>query len=505
MSEAHSNINVSYWVESTSTPERPPLEGDVRVDVAIVGAGIVGLTAARTLKRAGRTVAVIEMDRVCRGVTGYTTAKVTSGHGLIYQKIEKEHGLDKARGYAAANQNALELMARWIEEDDIDCDFERRSNYVYAESDQKLQSVEKEVDAARRAGLDVSFVEDLDLPFEIAGAVRLDNQAQFHPRKYLARFANEIDGDGSTIFENSRVTSLSEGEPCTVVTSAGRVTASHVILATHYPFWDRGLFFPRVHQQRSYAVAGPIGQSQPDGMYISADQPTRSIRTIPNGDETLLMVGGNGHTVGQRYDTDGCYRDLEQWMSDRFGVSEVSYRWSTQDGVSVDTLPYVGTARHGTDRVFTATGFGKWGITNGTQAAEIICDAILERPNAFASLFDPHRVTVLASAFKFSQENAKVGVHWVRDRIKHPQEGSFDDLEPGQAAVRHAGIGQIAAYRDEHGRMHAVSATCTHLGCIVTWNEAEKSWDCPCHGSRFDYDGKVLHGPAVKDLEKKQP
>ena len=504
MSEAHSRINVSYWVDSTDPEPHPALQGDIEVDVAIVGAGIVGLTAARILKRAGKKVAVIEMDRMVRGVTGYTTAKVTSGHSLLYQQLESKHGEEAARSYAAANQEALEQMARWIEEDGIDCDFERRPNFVYSETDSEKSSIEKEVEAAQRAGLAVSLVTETNLPYQVSAAVRLDDQAQFHPRRYLLHFAKEIAGDGSHIFENSRVVDVSEGDRCEVKTKGGTVRAGHVILATHYPFWDRGLFFPRVHPKRSYAVAGPIdASSAPDGMFISVDEPTRSIRTIPDGDRTLLMVGGNGHSTGQKYDTENEYKDLERWMTERFGVSEVTHRWSTQDGVTVDLLPYAGTARRGTERIFTATGFGKWGMTNGTAAASVIADAILGKTNKYASLYDPHRVTVTASAGKFATENAKVARHMVGDRIKHPQGGAFDDLAPGQAAVQHVGLGQVAGYRDEDGKLHAVSAVCTHLGCIVTWNGAEKSWDCPCHGSRFDTEGKVLHGPALKDLEKK--
>jgi nitrite reductase/ring-hydroxylating ferredoxin subunit len=349
------------------------------------------------------------------------------------------------------------------------------------------------------------LVRELDLPYEIAGAVALGDQAQFHPRKYLAAFAARIKGDGSHIFEGSRVTDVREGTPCAIQTSGGRVLARDVILATHYPFWDRGLFFPRVHPKSSYAIAGPIEASEaPSGMYISVDQPSRSIRTIPDGDRMLLMVGGNGHATGQNYDTEKEYHDLELWIRERFGITEVTHRWSTHDGVTVDLIPYAGTARRGTEHVYTATGFGKWGMTNGTAAALVICDQILGRANDFSSLFDPHRMTTRGSASKLITENAKVARHWFGDRVKHPQSGAFDDLGPGKAAIKNVGLGQVAGYRDGDGKLHTVSATCTHLGCIVTWNGAEKSWDCPCHGSRFDHEGRVLHGPAIKDLEKKE-
>ena len=239
-------------------------------------------------------------------------------------------------------------------------------------------------------------------------------------------------------------------------------------------------------------------------MYISSDSPTRSIRTVDDGERTLLLIGGNGHAVGQKYDTDKDYEDLEGWTKQRFEISEITHRWSTQDGSTVDMLPYAGTARRSSKHVYTATGFGKWGMTNGTAGAIVITDAILGTDNKFSSLFNPHRATVKASAKKFATENAKVAQHWFGDRLAHSQRGPFDELKAGEASVTRVGMGQIAAYRDEGGTLHAVSAVCTHLACIVAWNPAEKSWDCPCHGSRFDTEGRVLHGPAVKDLEQKK-
>ena len=504
MSEAHSPVNVSYWIDSTEAAGYPPLEGDVEVDVAIVGAGIVGLSAAWLLKQAGRTVAVVEMDRVARGVSGYTTAKITTGHGLIYHRLEGRHGADAAAAYAEANQAGLDLLALWVEKEGIECDFERRDNFVYSETLEGVDQIKEEVVAEQRAGLDASFVTDTSLPFDVTGALRLPDQAQFHPRKYLLHLASLVTGDGSSIYENSPVTGIDEGEPCVVEGEGGRVLATDVIMATHYPFLDRGLFFPRIHQKRSYAIVGPAPGDAPDGMFISADSPTRSIRTIPDEERTLLLIGGNGHATGQNNETEEEYRDLTQWAGERFALKEPTHRWSSQDGSTVDMLPYVGTARRTSKRVYTATGFGKWGMTNGTVAAAVVTDAILGQENRFAPLFDPHRVTVSASAGDFLKENLKVAKHFVQDRVLHPQRKPFDELGPGDAAVERVGLGQVAAYRDEAGVLHAVAAECTHLGCVVRWNGAERSWDCPCHGSRFDHEGKVLHGPATRDLEQKE-
>ncbi|MGH2693758.1 MAG: NAD(P)/FAD-dependent oxidoreductase [Actinomycetota bacterium] len=355
--------NVSYWVQSEKISRYPVLERDLEVDVAIIGAGIVGITAATLLKRAGKRVVVVEMDGVGRGVTGYTTAKVTSGHNLIYGRLERDHGKDAARDYASANEAGLEHILRSVADENIDCDIEHKTNYVYCEDPEDAEAIEKEVETAKRTGLPVSLVTETSLPYPIAAAIRYDRQAQFHPVKYLAHFARQIPGDGSDLFERTRVTGVGEGDPCEVRTAGGTIRSEQVIVATNYPFLDRGLLFPRIHPQRSYAVAAPIKSSDaPDGMFITSTEPTRSIRTIPDGNRTLLLVGGEGHNVGHDYDTRGRYAALERWTTERFGIDNFKYRWSAQDGVSVDGLPFVGTYRRGATRVFIATAFanGEW-------------------------------------------------------------------------------------------------------------------------------------------------
>jgi glycine/D-amino acid oxidase-like deaminating enzyme/nitrite reductase/ring-hydroxylating ferredoxin subunit len=495
--------HVSYWVESTPEVAFEPLGSDLRVECLVVGAGITGLTTAFLLQRAGRDVAVIDMDGIARGVSGYTTAKVTALHGQTYSRLVDKHGVEAAASYADANQSALRLVASFVREHDIDCDFEVKANYTYCEDPSDLAQIEAEADAASRAGLPVELVHETALPFPVAGAVRLGDQAQFHPRKYLLHLVRELERGGCLFFDDTRATGVSDGAPCEVETTGGKVTADHVVVATHYTFLDRSMMFPRVHPKRSYAVAGPVPQGNvPDGMYLSTE-PAWSVRTIRAGDETLVLAGGSGHNVGQHHDTEERYRSLEAWARDKLGMTEVRSRWSTQDGSSVDGLPYVGRLTPLSRHVFTATAFGKWGMTNGTAAAMIMSDLILGNDNAWTSLFDPHRATLKASAAKLAQENVKVAGHWFGDRIKHPQAGVPGDLAPGEAAVSGTGAGQVAVYRDERGELHKVSAVCTHLGCIVAWNNAETTWDCPCHGSRFDVDGKVIQGPAVKDLEKK--
>jgi glycine/D-amino acid oxidase-like deaminating enzyme/nitrite reductase/ring-hydroxylating ferredoxin subunit len=496
--------HASVWIETgPQQPQLPNLEQDLRADVAVLGAGIVGLTTALLLAEAGVDVIVLEANQVARGVSGYTTAKVSSQHGLIYDRLRSSFGADGARTYGQANEAALAWIAERVERDGIDCDFRRQASYAYVTSSGKRSQIEDEVEAAREAGLPATLVEQTPLPFPVEAAVRFDDQAEFHVRKYLLALVEQLRAnDRCRIFENSHAVEVDTDEHCVVKTPGGRVTADQVVVATHYPFLDRSLAFARVHPQRSYALACRIVGDPPPGMHISGDQPTRSVRAIPLDGEELLLVGGEGHKPGTGGDTEQRYLRLEAFAREHWTVVSVDYRWSSQDNVTVDHLPYVGPLTPRSDRIFMATGFAKWGITNGTAAATMLSDRLLGRDNPWAPLFDPNRFTPRASATSFVKENADAGLHFVGDRLRKLGSRSIHDLERGEGdIVEHEGK-KVAGYRDEDGHLVAVSTRCTHLGCQVNWNRAEKSWDCPCHGSRFAPDGAVLHGPAVHRLQR---
>ena len=497
-------MSSSLWIESTAETDYPPLQGTVDVDVAVLGAGITGVTAATLLKRAGKTVALVDSKRVVRGVTGHTTAKLTSGHGLIYTALAKTFGPEGARGYAESNEAAIQLVTGLAKEFGIDCDLERRANLVYTEKADEVGQLEEEVEAASRAGLSVSYVTNTDLPFPIAAAIRLEDQAQFHPRKYLLPLVEAVAGDGSHVFEQTRALDVQQDDGCRVETDRGPIVARDVIVATHIPFLDRGLFFAKEHPQRSYAIAVPLGNTRvPEGMYINVSPPTRSIRTAPFEGGRLLLLGGEGHKPGEEPDTERRYRNLEEFARDAFGIADAPiHRWSTQDYATVDRLPYIGRLTRRSEHILVATGFGKWGMSNGTVAAQVLTDAIVGRPSPWASLYNAKRVKPVASARKFTLENAKVATHWVGDRA---QAQPLEELQPGEGGIVKANGRRMAAYRDKAGTVHAVSPACTHLGCYVQWNSAEMSWDCPCHGSRFGTDGSVIQGPAVKDLRQITP
>ena len=493
----------SPWLDGPARPAYEPLAGDVRTQVAVVGAGITGLSTALLLAEAGRDVTVVEMDRVGAGATGYTTAKVSSQHGLVYAQLERKHGEDKARVYAQANEAALALIARWVEERSIDCAWRRRPAYAYVLSEGERDRVEEELEAAARLGLPAQLVDETPLPYPVAGAVRFDNQAEFDAYLYVAALARAVEAAGGTIVEGTRATGLSEGSPQRLETDRGVVEADHVVIANHYPFLDRALVFPRATAQRSYSIAARIEGEPPEGMFISAEGPTRSIRAAPRPDGELLLVGGEGHKVGQDGPTAERYEALERFAREHWDVTSVDYRWSTQDAIPADKMPLIGKLTPLSKRAWMATGFAKWGMTNGTAAAMLLADEISGEGSPWAETFDPGRLRPRASLPSLVKENANVGLHFVGDRVRELRPRSLDDLAPGEGAiVRHDG-GTVAAYRDEHGEVTAVSPTCTHLWCRVHFNDAERSWDCPCHGSRFAIDGTVIEGPAVHDLERR--
>ena len=488
----------SLWLERSPGADYPSLDGEREFDVAVLGAGIAGVSLALALVEAGMRVGLLEAGTVAGGASGNSTAKVSSLHALTYGQLAGRQGTDVARAYGEANEGGLAAIAKRVEELAIDCDFERRDNFTYALDASELPQLEREAEAAAAAGLPASLVRETELPFPVAGAVKFADQAQFDPVPYLHALAARFVELGGELFEHSPATGVSDGEPCAVKVRGGHtVRAGHVAVTTHFPFLDRGLYFARMHPERSYVLACRIRGEAPKGMYLSTESPAHSIRQIPDPGGELLMVGGESHKTGQG-DSAESFRRLAAWAESNWAVESFDYRWATQDPIPVDSVPFIGRLQPFSERLLVATGFRKWGFAAGAISASILADRIQGRENRWADTFDPARIRPRASAGSFAKENANVGVHFFADRLD--RRGSAEELAPGEGALIGDGLGQLAVSRDEAGALAAVSARCTHLGCIVKWNSAERSWDCPCHGSRFAPDGKVLEGPAVDPL-----
>lgn len=495
--------HTSLWIGTTPQTNYPSLGNDMAVDVAVIGGGIVGLTTALLLKRSGASVAVLESKRIAEGVTGHTTAKITSAHGLIYHYLLQHVKEERARQYADANQAAIEFIASYLEENRIAADFHRTFACTYTLDDKEVRSIQTEVEAASELGLPVTYTESLPLPFSVRAAICYDNQAFFHPRKYLLAMAAQIPGDGSHIFEMTRAKDVEEGSPCRIMTGKGTVKADRVIVATNFPILNRGLFFAKMTPMRSYLMAVKIEGELPEGMYINTETPIRTLRKhVTDSGEALLLVGGENHETGHDSNTIERYQKAEAFARKHFNIQEIVYRWSTQDNRPVDRIPFVGRHSQLSHRVYLATGMQGWGMTNGTAAGMILSDQIAGRPNPWSSVYDPLRFTPFLSK-KFISQNIHIAKMFIVDHLPRGGKKSLSDLNPGEADVVEQDNESIAAFKDEQGQVHMVSPFCAHMGCKVSWNNAEESWDCPCHGSRYTHDGIVVHAPASGDLEKK--
>ena len=488
----------TYWSASAGATGFPPMSGDLAVDIAIIGGGIVGITTARLLKDAGLTVAVLEAHRVGGQVTGKSTAKISSQHGTIYQTLESKFGESQARLYGAAQEGAIRRIRELAAQHGIDCDLVEQSAYLYTRDAQGVAKLEKEFDAAQRLGLPATLVRQTDLPYPVLAALRFDAQAQFHPIKYVAGLARTLPGGGSHVFEH---TCVLDWEPQRIITQHGSVRARHVVMATHLPLGQVGLYYAQAYAQAEPVIAAPM-RRPPQGMYLSVDTPSHSLRTHTAAYGTVYAIAaGNSFKPGHTDDERQSFADLERWLLTSFDAAPVQYRWVNEDYSAMDGAPFIGWSSSPDDGYLVATGFNAWGITNGTVAAAVIADLVAGRESPWTDAFPPSRIKPLAGGPKFVQETLETAAHLVGGYLAR-RPTSYDELAPGDAAIMQIDGKKVAAYRDEAGALHAVSAVCTHMGCILGWNECDRTWDCPCHGSRFDLQGEVLHGPAVRPLAR---
>lgn len=494
----------SLWLDSNKkTNKFSSLTDDIETDICIIGAGIFGLTCAYYLSNLGFKVVVLEKDGIGEKTTGHTTAKITSQHSLFYDYLINSYGKKFASDYLKANEKAIKNIKQIIDTEKIKCDFEYQNSYVYTTDKSELKAIKKEVAAVESLGFPCEFVTKTGLPFEIEGAICFKNQAQFHPLKYLYGLCNAISSHGGEIYTNTVVTNAEKDLNSTYLVSANNysVRSKSVIIATHYPFINfPGLYFLKMYQSTSYIIAVDTKKTLFNGMYINDTNPIFSYRTVKYQGKELLLVGGGDHKTGQP----SCYKDtygiLEEEAKKFYPNCEVLYRWNTRDCISLDKIPYIGQYSTAMPNVFVGTGFKKWGMTLSNVAANIIVDIICGKTNKYAYLFTPSRLKPIKNRDEMKNILIQSTNSLVLDKFKSANL-SFDEIQNDSGSIIEINNEKIGIYKNPEGKIYAVKPICTHLGCLLSWNDIDKTWDCPCHGSRFDYQGKNMYEPAFKNLD----
>ncbi len=493
-----------YWRATESLPAFEALRKDEKADVVIVGGGITGITTAYLLVQEGLKVALIEADRLLNGTTGHTTAKITAQHHLIYDEFIQHFGQTTARLYYEANAEAMGHIRDMIGKHRIECDYSEQDAYLYATTEQSARKMEKEYRAYTTLSIAGELVDRIPFPIGITSALRMTGQAQFHPLKYLAHLVDALRKAGAHIYEHTVAVNVQEdgGETAVLTRDGHKITAKRVIACSHFPFYEgMGLYSARMYASRSYVLACKTTTQFPGGMYLCVDQPSRSLRSVSADGESLVLIGGDDHKAGQGKDTREHYKALEAFGEEVLGLDRIEYQWSTQDLITLDKMPYVGAITASRPDILIATGYRKWGMTNGTAAAHVLKDIVLGKDNPYIAMYSPSRFYADPSLKRFFVENFNVLKHLVKGKLEMP-DTSIGALSNDQGAVITLNGERKGAYRDPQGQLHVVDTTCTHVGCEVNWNAGDRTWDCPCHGSRFSYTGEVIEGPAEKPLQR---
>ncbi|BAU29578.1 glycine/D-amino acid oxidase-like deaminating enzyme [Aneurinibacillus soli] len=492
-----------YWRDAKGLPSFPKLNYDIKVETAIIGGGISGITTAYLLAKEGVKVALIDAGTLLNGTTGHTTAKITAQHDLIYHELMQTIGKEQAALYYQANTNALHFIKNTVAEHKIECDLTEEDAYIYTNSEEYVSKLHDEFTSYQEIGIDSEYVESIPLPLQTKAAIVMKKQAQFHPVAYLFSLVRFITEAGGAIYENTTAVDIEEGSQPKIITREGHtITCDNAIICSHFPFYDgSGFYFSRMYAERSYVLGIKIKQDYPGGMYLSAENPKRSLRyTMMNG-EKLVLLGGESHKAGQGICTFKHYEALQAFGAETFDIKEIPYRWSTQDLITLDKIPYIGRLTSNSPNIFVATGYRKWGMTNGTTAALLLKDLIAQRDNPYAELYSPSRFNADPSVKNFIVQNADVAKHLIIGKLEVVFTKA-EDLSNDEGAVVTVNGKRAGAYKDRNGTLHLVDTTCTHMGCEVEWNDGERTWDCPCHGSRFSVDGDVIEGPAEQPLKK---
>lgn len=492
----------SLWKTKAQKTNYPALENDIEVDVAIVGGGITGITSAYLLAKEGKKVAVLESHELAGGTTGDSTGNLYKMVDKRLHHIQSKWDEKTARAVAQSRAAAVELVEALVKEYDIKCDFKRVPWYLFSETNKEDETIEKEIITAKDYGIKADSLHELPIPVKVSSAIKVEGQAQFNPAAFVRGLAEKIESEKCKIYENSNVHHIEKGKNLVLSTQHGKVTANKVILATHSP---KGIYGVQtaIYPYREYAVAAKLNSGDyPDGIYWDTEATFHtSMRTYNNDTGKYVLVLGGHHKVGQEDHYERFFDKLEEQAHKYFDVSGIEYKWSAQHYKPADGLPYIGESSD--DGIYYATGFSTDGLTYGVLSAMIFKDLLNNRENQWADLYKAGRFTPVKSAKNYIKENINVAKQYLKDLPGKAEAERFSEVRPGEGKVVEVDDEKWAVYKDETGQVHCCSAVCTHMDCIVDWNDAEKSWDCPCHGSRFEATGEVIEGPAFSPLDKR--
>jgi len=497
----------SYWHETAVNIKNLPKNDknnikNKKFDVLIIGAGIAGLTTAYLLRNSGYKIGIIEGGTIGYGTTGYTTAKLTIQHDIKYNYLINNFSLEEAKQYLKANKEGLNLIKEIINTNNIDCDFKEQTSYVYTTKEEEINTLKSELEAYKKLSIDGFFTDEINLPIKALGAIGVKNQGQFNPLKYLYSIYNILINSSCEIYENVRALNIEPHSKEHVVnTDCGDIYANKIIVTTHYPFDnDFGLYFLRLYQEKSYAMAIKTESKPFDGMYININDPIYSMRYHHSDKEDLLILTGGNHRVAITENEEDSYNDLENFLKENFKNYEVVSKWSTQDCMTYDKIPYVGNISNSVENIYVATGFNKWGMTGSAAAALILRNKILGIEDDFSEIFNPSRITPILSSKDFLSTGINIASGFIKRIIPAPED--MFEIDEGKGKIVNYNGKKVGVYKDETGDYFCINPVCTHLKCALSFNGAEKTWDCQCHGSRFDVNGNILEGPAVYPLHK---
>ncbi|KKB37329.1 FAD-dependent oxidoreductase [Bacillus thermotolerans] len=490
------------WRENIELPSFPALDGQAFGDVVIVGGGITGILTAYVLTKAKKKVILLEADELMNGTTGHTTAKLTAQHHLFYDQMISAFSEEEAKQYYEANMEAIHWVKETIRQEGIDCDWKEETAYVYTNDEAQREKMMKEAKSYQTLGIDGGLTESMPWKVPFLQALQMNGQAQFHPLKFLKPLVDYIQANGSSIYEHSPAEEVQKGEKPTVTLRSGaKAVGDHLVIASHFPFYDKDFYFAKMHAERSYVIAIKPKKPFPGGMYITAEKPRRSIRSASYKGEEILIIGGNGHKTGKGQPTEDHYTDLEAFAEKEFGIEKKLFSWSAQDLFTLDDVPYIGkSGDEENENIYTATGYKKWGMTSSVIAANLLSDLILNKQNRYSELFTPHRLKGMTSVANFVKKQSDVAAMLVKGKLEHFFQDE-EQLPVNKGVVVNWDGTRAGAFKEADGTVHLVDTTCTHMGCECEWNGAERTWDCPCHGSRFSVSGEVVEGPAKKPLK----